>query len=100
MSVLIVELEKQGAQTMIDGDSYVGSWANDRPSGWGAFYWNNGNSYEGGVVDGVPQGQAIHYRWGDGAIFKCFDKAICFDNNQVRRQTLQVRAKGGRGFKK
>ena len=69
---------------MIDGDSYVGSWKEDKPDGWGAFYWNNGNSYEGAVVQGVPEGQALHYRWGDGAIFKCKDKAICFKDNKVR----------------
>ena len=76
----------QGAQTMIDGDSYVGSWKEDKPHGWGAFYWNNGNSYEGGVVKGVPDGQAIHYRWGDGAIFKCLDRKICFAENKVQKE--------------
>lgn len=68
---------------MIDGDSYVGSWKEDKPSDWGAFYWNNGNAYEGAVMDGTPHGQAIHYRWGDGAIFRCIDKFICVDNNKV-----------------
>ena len=68
---------------MIDGDSYVGSWKEDKPDGWGAFYWNTGNSYEGAVLQGVPEGQALHYRWGDGAIFKCHDKAICFKDNKV-----------------
>lgn len=48
----------KGAQTEIDGDSYVGSWVDDLPHGWGAFYWNNGTSFEGGVSHGVPDGQA------------------------------------------
>ena len=32
--------------TFPDGDSYVGEWKNGNMNGWGAFYWNNGNSYQ------------------------------------------------------
>ena len=32
--------------TFPDGDSYVGDWDNGHINGWGAFYWNNGNSYQ------------------------------------------------------
>ena len=32
--------------TFPDGDSYVGDWADGDMNGWGAFYWNNGNSFQ------------------------------------------------------
>jgi hypothetical protein len=32
--------------TWPDGDSYVGAWAGGVREGWGAYYWNNGNSYQ------------------------------------------------------
>ena len=32
--------------TFPDGDSYVGDWDSGNMNGWGAFYWNNGNSYQ------------------------------------------------------
>ena len=32
--------------TFPDGDSYVGDWDNGHMNGWGAFYWNNGNSFQ------------------------------------------------------
>ena len=34
--------------TFPDGDSYVGDWDSGNMNGWGAFYWNNGNSYQVG----------------------------------------------------
>ena len=41
--------------TFPDGDSYVGDWDSGNMNGWGAFYWNNGNSYQ--VSSSVPQGR-------------------------------------------
>ena len=35
-----------GTLTWPDGDSYVGAWAAGLRQGWGAYYWNNGNSYQ------------------------------------------------------
>lgn len=32
--------------TWPDGDSYVGDWEAGVRQGWGAYYWNNGNSYQ------------------------------------------------------
>jgi len=32
--------------TWPDGDSYVGAWVGGVREGWGAYYWNNGNSYQ------------------------------------------------------
>ena len=32
--------------TFPDGDSYVGEWKDGNMNGWGAYYWNNGNSYQ------------------------------------------------------
>ena len=32
--------------TFPDGDSYVGEWKDGNMNGWGAFYWNNGNSFQ------------------------------------------------------
>jgi hypothetical protein len=32
--------------TWPDGDSYVGAWSGGKREGWGAYYWNNGNSYQ------------------------------------------------------
>ena len=35
-----------GSLTWPDGDSYVGAWEDGLRQGWGAYYWNNGNSYQ------------------------------------------------------
>ena len=35
-----------GTLTWPDGDSYVGAWEGGMRQGWGAYYWNNGNSYQ------------------------------------------------------
>ena len=35
-----------GTLTWPDGDSYVGAWEGGLRQGWGAYYWNNGNSYQ------------------------------------------------------
>ena len=35
-----------GTLTWPDGDSYVGAWEGGVRQGWGAYYWNNGNSYQ------------------------------------------------------
>ena len=35
-----------GTLTWPDGDSYVGAWEGGMRHGWGAYYWNNGNSYQ------------------------------------------------------
>ena len=35
-----------GTMTWPDGDSYVGAWVGGKREGWGAYYWNNGNSYQ------------------------------------------------------
>ena len=37
---------RAGTLTWPDGDSYVGAWEGGARQGWGAFYWNNGNSYQ------------------------------------------------------
>lgn len=37
-----------GTLTWPDGDSYVGAWEGGLRQGWGAYYWNNGNSYQVG----------------------------------------------------
>ena len=54
----------QGAQTWIDGSSFVGSWALDQPHGWGTQYFSNGNVAQGAVVNGTFEGQGLHFRWG------------------------------------
>ena len=81
--------------TFPDGDSYVGEWKDGNMNGWGAYYWNNGNSYQvsdivlfiliqnlnrfpkGRVTDGVMDGQALHFRWGDGSKFICEETKDC-----------------------
>ena len=40
-----------GTLTWPDGDSYVGAWEGGVRQGWGAYYWNNGNSYQ---VSNIP----------------------------------------------
>ena len=62
----------KGSQTWVDGDSYVGAWSAGLRSGWGATYWNNGNMHEGNNAadGGVMHGQALHFKWGDGAAFR------------------------------
>ncbi len=75
----------QGSQTWLDGDSYVGAWTNGSMSGWGASYWNSGASHEGNVVDGVMHGQGLHFRWGDGAAFRCKTMAHCFNDGRIVR---------------
>merc|ERR1719193_1312793 len=51
--------------------------------GWGAYYWNNGNSYQGRVVANVMEGQALHFRWGDGAKFQCAELKDCFRQGSI-----------------
>ena len=41
--------------TFPDGDSYVGDWADGDMNGWGAFYWNNGNSFQVLTTEGHSQ---------------------------------------------
>ena len=43
--------------TFPDGDSYVGEWKDGNMNGWGAYYWNNGNSYQ----VSVSQHKIVHY---------------------------------------
>ncbi len=62
---------KKGSQTWLDGDSYVGAWSEGRMDGWGASYWNNGNKHEGNLANGTRDGQGLHFKWGDGASFRC-----------------------------
>ena len=87
--------------TFPDGDSYVGDWDSGNMNGWGAFYWNNGNSYQvspqflragrgvmagltqGRVRDGVMEGQGLHYRWGDGSKFVCEEKRDCLAGGKI-----------------
>ena len=96
----------RGAQTWIDGSSYVGSWEDDAPHGWGTHYFNNGNQAQGALVNGTYDGQGLHFRWGDGTIFKCKELARCFDDNNLirengtfvpRRQTVRRRSGAKRG---
>ena len=35
-----------GTRTWPDGESYVGGLEGGLRQGWGAYYWNNGNSYQ------------------------------------------------------
>ena len=52
-------------------------------TGWGALYWNNGNSYQGRLVGGEPHGQALHFRWGDGAKFVCQERVDCLVQGNI-----------------
>ena len=45
----------------------------------------NGNVAQGAVVNGTFEGQGLHFRWGDGTVFKCKDLTICFENNRLVR---------------
>ena len=76
----------RGAQTWIDGSSYVGSWEDDAPHGWGTHYFNNGNQAQGALVNGTYDGQGLHFRWGDGTIYKCKELARCFDHDSLVRE--------------
>ena len=75
-----------GAQTWIDGSSYVGKWKNDMPHGWGTHYFSNGNQAQGSVLNGSFDGQGLQFRWGDGTTFKCKDLTQCFNQNNLVRQ--------------
>ena len=80
----------QGSQTWVDGDSYVGAWSGGARSGWGATYWNNGNAHEGGNAGGggamhMMHGQGLHFKWGDGAAFRCRTMAHCFERDALVR---------------
>ena len=68
----------KGSQTWVDGDSYVGAWSAGLRSGWGATYWNNGNMHEGNNAadGGVMHGQALHFKWGDGAAFRSESESL------------------------
>ena len=44
-----------------------------------------GNVAQGAVVNGTYDGQGLHFRWGDGSIFKCKELSICFLNNTLVR---------------
>ena len=44
-----------------------------------------GNVAQGAVVNGTYDGQGLHFRWGDGSIFKCEELSICFLNNTLVR---------------
>ena len=84
-----------GTLTWPDGDSYVGAWEGGVRQGWGAYYWNNGNSYQVRaafqfsfflrVVANVMEGQALHFRWGDGAKFQCAELKDCFRQGSIGR---------------
>ena len=39
--------------------------------GWGTHYFNNGNQAQGAVINGTYHGQGLHFRWGDGSVFRC-----------------------------
>ena len=73
----------------MDGDSYVGAWSGGARSGWGATYWNNGNAHEGGNAGGnaggggAMHGQGLHFKWGDGAAFRCRTMAHCFERDAL-----------------
>ena len=72
----------KGSQTWVDGDSYVGAWSGGLRSGWGATYWNNGNLHEGNNAadGGVMHGQALHFKWGDGAAFRSDSESVSLHN--------------------
>ena len=79
-------LFSKGSQTWVDGDSYVGAWSGGVQSGWGATYWNNGNTHEGNNADGgAMHGQGLHFKWGDGAAFRCRTMAHCFERDVIVR---------------
>ena len=100
----------QGSQTWLDGDSYVGAWEDGVPSGWGASFWNNGNAHQGNNVileegdssgrTATRDGQGLHFRWGDGAAFRCKGIRICFRNGLMAKENgtfRHARRKSPRG---
>ena len=64
----------------------MGAWSGGVRSGWGATYWNNGNTHEGNNADGgAMHGQGLHFKWGDGAAFRCRTMAHCFERDAIVR---------------
>ena len=69
----------------------MGAWSGGVRSGWGATYWNNGNSHEGnndadgGGGGGAMHGQGLYFKWGDGAVFRCGTMAHCFERGAIVR---------------
>jgi len=75
----------KGSMTWPDGDSYVGDWEAGVRQGWGAYYWNNGNSYQGRILANQMHGQALHFKWGDGAKFECKELTDCFNKGSIQK---------------
>ena len=46
------------------------------------------SSSQGRVVANVMEGQALHFRWGDGAKFQCTELKDCFKQGSIGRQRL------------
>ena len=41
---------------------------------------------QGRVVANVMEGQALHFRWGDGAKFQCTELKDCFKQGSIGRE--------------
>ena len=46
----------------------------------------NSPSSQGRVVANVMEGQALHFRWGDGAKFQCTELKDCFRQGSIGRE--------------
>ena len=54
----------QGTEKFINGDIYKGSYENDRPSGYGEYYWKNKTYFKGNFKNGLRCGRGF---WKRGA---------------------------------
>merc|ERR1711915_1122026 len=45
---------------------------------------NNGNSYQSRLLANKMHGQALHFRWGDGAKFECTELKDCFQQGLIQ----------------
>lgn len=59
---------EDGTITYINGDRYVGRWANDYPNGMGKYFFKTKERYEGNFVNGEFDGQGTMY-YADGAYY-------------------------------
>ena len=50
----------------INGDTYVGKWIGDEPSGYGMEITKDGNNYKGEFRHGFKHGRGV-YSWIDGS---------------------------------
>jgi hypothetical protein len=43
-----------------------------------------GNSHEGNLdASGAMDGQGLHFKWGDGAVFRCKGITVCFTDDRM-----------------